>query len=247
MTTRVVQDGDVLRLGTFEEFAELWYDVSANILRIQGPTSGTSNTARDLVDFAIAGAIFNEVGLDYDFRFEGDTNANLVVLDAGTDSESHGAAVVAGAAFSLSNLTGRTLVTAVGHQLHIPAGSLTDGGATGTIAVLAPVFVGARTILATNTITYTDVAGIRVVIPVASTGATFTRTYGVWSSGAIRADSNIQVNNTALFGTTEPTAAVVFQSGTAPAGTISTGGAVYTSTTAIRKIIAAGTDSLVET
>ena len=138
-------------------------------------------------------------------------------------------------------------MTAVGNQLHIPTGSLTDSGVTGTIAVLAPVLVGARTVVATNTITYTDATAIRAVIPVAGTGSTFTRVYGVWSSGQIRADSNFQVNNTEVFATTQPTASVVFQSGTAPSGSITTGGALYTSTTAIRKIIASGTDSLVET
>lgn len=199
------------------------------------------------IDASAGLVVINEAAADIDFRIEGDNNANLLVIDGGTDSVASGAAVVAGAAFALSNLTGRTLVTAVGHQLHVPAGSLTDGGATGTITVLAPVFIGARTILATNTITYTDVAAIRAVIPIASTGATFTRTYGVWTNGQIRADSNFQVNNTAAFGTTEPTAAVVFQNGTAPAGAITTGGAIFTDGTNMRKIIAAGTVSNVET
>ena len=96
MTTRVPQDGERVRFGTESEFCEFFYDLSANIMRVQGPTSATSNTPRDLVDFAIAGAIFNEAGLDYDWRFEGDTNDNLLVLDAGTDSVASGAAVVAG-------------------------------------------------------------------------------------------------------------------------------------------------------
>lgn len=55
MTTRVIQDGEVLRLGTQEEFAEIWYDISANILRIQAPTSGTSNTPVDVINIAAGG------------------------------------------------------------------------------------------------------------------------------------------------------------------------------------------------
>jgi len=247
MTTRVFQDGEVLRLGTQEEFAELWYDVSANILRIQVPTSSTSNTPIDIFDFAVAGTIYNEAGADRDFRVEGDTNANLVVLDAGTDSQAHGSAVVAGTAFSLSNLTDRTLVTAVGAQLHVPAGTLNDTGAAATKAVGATVFVGAATLTGTNAITLTDVAAIRAVIPIASTNMTFTRTYGVWTDGQVRADSNFQVNNTNTFATTQPTASVVFQSGTAPAGAITTGGALFTDGTVMRKIIAAGTASNIET
>jgi hypothetical protein len=247
MTTRVFGDGEVVRFGTLEEFAEMWYDTSANILRIQAPTSATSNTPIDIFDIAIAGTIYNEGGVDRDFRMEGANNTSLLVIDAGADSESHGASVVSGAAFTLSNLTGRTLVTAVGAQVHIPAGTLNDTGAAATKAVGAVVFVGARTLTGTNAITLTDVAGIRVVIPVASTNMTFTRTYGVWSSGQIRADSNFQVNNTNTFATTQPTASVVFQQGTEAVGAITTGGAISTDGTVMRKVIAAGTASNIET
>ena len=212
-------------------------NVLLNDVFIIGPTS-----AAGAMQF-----IFNEDGDDADFRIEGDTNANMLVIDAATDSMSFGSAVVAGASYSVSNLTGRDFVTAVGHQLHIPSGSITDSGVTGTIGVLATEFVGAATVLATNTITYTDAASLRVLIPVASTGATFTRTYAIWTNGQVRADSNFQVNNTALFATTQPTAAVVFQSGTAPVGAITTGGALFASTTVIRKIIADGTASDVQT
>lgn len=247
MTTRGFEDANSLRLGDSDEFCEIFYDKSGNSVIIQSPTSGTSNTAIDRINMDVTETVVNEGGADRNFRVEGDTNINLIVVDAGDDSVASGVAVVSGAAFTFSNLTSRGLATAVGHQLHVPTGSLTDSGGTGTIAVMAPVFVGARTVAASNTRTYTDVAAIRVVIPVAGTGSTFTRTYGLWSSGQVRADSNFQVNNTNTFGTTEPTAAVVFQSGTAPAGAITTGGAIFTDGTVMRKIIAAGTASNVET
>ena len=57
MTTRVPQDGEVLRLGTVEKFCEIWYDVSLNILHIQAPTSSTSNTPVNSIDIAAGGKV----------------------------------------------------------------------------------------------------------------------------------------------------------------------------------------------
>lgn len=199
------------------------------------------------IDASASAMVFNDSAGDWDFRWEGDTNANVFIIDGGADAIASGAALVAGTAFMMSNLTSRTLVTSVGNQLHVPVGSLTDAGAGGTIAVMAPIFIGARTIVATNTITYTDAAGLSVAVPVAGTGSTFTRAYGIWSTGQIRADSNFQVNNVTAFATTQPTGSVVFQSRTAPSGSIATGGALFTDGTVMRKIIADGTASNVET
>ena len=234
--------------------------LAATLQRGEGGGAVAANTAVDsiLVGTPVAAAIATDsmvfsntvaLGDMVFFTRAGTVNSTEIFRMAGSAPSVSfgGVAVVSGAAFTLSSLAGRALVTAIGHQLHIPAGSLTDSGATGTRAVMAPVFVGARTILATNTITYTDVAALRLVIPIASTGATFTRVYGVWSSGQIRADSNFQVNNTATFGTTQPTASVVFQSGTAPAGTITTGGALFSDGVNMMKIIASGTANNVET
>lgn len=63
----------------------------------------TANAPAGLIDFrdtagnslfAINSSsfVFNEVGQDYDFRIEGDTNANLFTLDAGSDFVSFGSA-----------------------------------------------------------------------------------------------------------------------------------------------------------
>jgi hypothetical protein len=49
------------------------------------------------------------------------------------------------------------------------------------------------------------------------------------------------------FATTEPTQAVVLESGTAPAGAITTSNGMFSSDTVLRKIIAAGTVSNIET
>lgn len=58
---------------------------------------------------------------------------------------------------------------------------------------------------------------------------------------------NVRLGAISAFGTTEPTSAVVMKSGTAPAGAIATSGGVFSSDTVVRKIIADGTASNVET
>lgn len=65
----------------------MFYDVSANALIIQSPTSSTSNTPLDRITFLAGGAtVVNENGDDQDFRIEGDTEANLFVIDASVDA-----------------------------------------------------------------------------------------------------------------------------------------------------------------
>jgi hypothetical protein len=58
---------------------------------------------------------------------------------------------------------------------------------------------------------------------------------------------NIRVGTISSFGTTEPTNAIVFRSGTEFAGAITTAGGLMSSDTVLRKIIAAGTVTNVET
>lgn len=58
---------------------------------------------------------------------------------------------------------------------------------------------------------------------------------------------NLRLGAISTFGTTEPTSAVVMKTGTAPVGAITTSGGLFSSTTVVRKIIADGTASNVET
>lgn len=58
---------------------------------------------------------------------------------------------------------------------------------------------------------------------------------------------NLRLGAIATFATTEPTSAVVMKEGTAPAGAIATSGGIFSSATVVRKIIADGTASNVET
>lgn len=87
MTTRAMQDGHYVRVGTFDENGEIIYDVSANAVIIQAPESGTVKTLEDRITILAGGAlVINENGLDRDFRIEGDTEANLLVVDASVDA-----------------------------------------------------------------------------------------------------------------------------------------------------------------
>ena len=58
---------------------------------------------------------------------------------------------------------------------------------------------------------------------------------------------NVRLGVVSAFATTEPTSAVVMKTGTAPAGAITTSGGIFSSATVVRKMIAAGTVSNVET
>ena len=54
---------------------------------------------------------------------------------------------------------------------------------------------------------------------------------------------NFYLGAETAFGTTEPTSAMIFKEGTAPAGAIATSSALFSSATVLRKIIAASTVS----
>lgn len=58
---------------------------------------------------------------------------------------------------------------------------------------------------------------------------------------------NFRAGVKSAFVTTEPTSALVMKTGTAPAGAITTSGGIFASATVVRKIIADGTVSNVET
>ena len=58
--------------------------------------------------------------------------------------------------------------------------------------------------------------------------------------------ANLRMGASETFGTTQPTSAVVFKQGTAPAGAITTSSAIFTNGTLMRKIIADGTVSNIQ-
>ena len=92
-------------------------------------------------------------------------------------------------------------------------------------------FASALAMAATTTIT-------------AGTGATTTTGNNVNTAGDERVTAgNLRLGVVSAFGTTEPTSAAVMKAGTAPAGAIATSCGVFSSSTVVRKIIAAGTVS----
>ena len=86
-------------------------------------------------------------------------------------------------------------------------------------------------------------------IPASSVAGDWTLTGA--GSDFISAAGNVQIGNPGAFATTQPQGAVVMGGsslgGIAPAGAIATAGGVFASDTVVRKIIAAGTVSNVET
>ena len=68
-----------------------------------------------------------------------------------------------------------------------------------------------------------------------------------WAANLIEGAVKLTLGTVAAFATTQPTNALVFQGGTAPAGTIATSSAIYASTTVLNKIIADGTISTIQT
>lgn len=63
----------------------------------------------------------------------------------------------------------------------------------------------------------------------------------------VRVTGNVEHGAVSAFATTEPVSAATFKTGTAPAGAVTTSGGIFTDGTNMRKIIAAGTVSNVET
>lgn len=79
-------------------------------------------------------------------------------------------------------------------------------------------------------------------------GLTVTAGGAVVTAGDIAATAgNYRGGPINAFATTEPTQAVILEAGTAPAGAVTTSSGIFASATVLRKIIAAGTVSDVET
>ncbi len=224
------------------------YYAGTEVLRLSA--SAVTQTAGT---FAInaGGITVNESGADSDSRIEGDNNANLAVFDAGQDAISLGGANVDGAALTLNNLTSRTAVTAVGHQFHVPAQTTNFDNGSGTVAVGAAAFIGIPTYTGdTATLTFTNLAALYVEgEPVDSTNVTGTTSWAAYlaANDLGLATGNVRLGAKNTFGTTEPTQALVIESGTAPVGAITTSNGLFSSDTVLRKIIADGTASNVET
>ena len=211
-------------------------------------TTGTLQAVGGTLDLTGVGRVtVNEGSADVDFRVEGANAANVIFADAGQDAVSLGGANVDGAALILNNLQSRTAITSVGHQAHVPAQTTNFDNGSGTVAVGAAVFVGIPTYTGdTATLTFTDLASVYVAgEPVDSTNVTGTTSWAmlVAANDVGLTTGNLRFGAKNAFGTTEPTQAIVIESGTAPVGAITTSNGVFSSDTVLRKIIADGTAS----
>lgn len=84
-------------------------------------------------------------------------------------------------------------------------------------------------------------------ITVTAGGATVTAGNMVTTAGDMRVSAaNYRLGVVSAFATSEPTSAMVFKTGTAPAGAITTSGGVFSSATVMRRIVAAGTVTNIE-
>lgn len=203
-------DGEIARFGgrANRNTAVIFYDRSASAMVYGAPCGGSFGFdigATRVMTITQGGAnfnqpiVFNECSADYDYRFEGANNANLLVLDGGTDSIGIGGAVVTGALFAVTPAdVERDIVTAVGHVLHIPADTacVNAAGNCETVALGSAVRIGTPTWSSTGTgFTVTDAASFYVqAAPAAGCNVTLTRSYAVFvDGGTSRFDGTVQL------------------------------------------------------
>lgn len=104
--------------------------------------------------------------------------------------------------------------------------------------------VGSLDVNSFDLVMATNVTGLMT----ASTGVTATTGNVTATAGDLRITAgNARLGVVSTFVTTEPTSAIVFKAGTEFAGAITTSGGLMSSATVVRKIIADGTASNVET
>lgn len=120
--SNVTASGDVLIVTNLSGNSQawLWIDTSASLLTLLA--AGVSS-----VEHGATGVVFNEASADRDFRIESNDNANMFVLDAGSNVIGIGGAVVANQTVTITN----TAIAATGRILKlagtIAAAALTDG------------------------------------------------------------------------------------------------------------------------
>lgn len=113
--------------------------------------------------------------------------------------------------------------------------------------ISAAAFAVTGALTATTSIAATTSISATTTIT-AGTGLTVTTGNGTITAGDARITAgNVRLGVVSAFGTTEPVSAVVMKAGTAPAGAITTSGGIFTDGTTVKKIIADGTVSDVQT
>jgi len=212
-----------------------------------GTATLTSGALSGVTNYA-GGAVFNEAGADVDFRVEGDTNTNALVVDGGTDSVGllGSPLAVAGA---LDWVTGNTIYVPIGGVIADYITAATAGDtlqlAAGTYTITSGLTVdkklhikgmgrGITTITSAtdniDMVTFTTTAGSRISdLSMSITGArTTTAKYMITGTASFNV-SNVDFSDTTTGGTTTYSIAI----GTLSAITINVENCTYSGTGAI--------------
>jgi hypothetical protein len=112
-------------------------------------------------------------------------------------------------------------------NLKIQGRSFTDTSSSGTVAEVRINAVGAPTLIASNSTTYTDASALYVSSPIASTNVTITNAWSILASGKIKAS---QFSGSGAGLTSIPNSALTNSSITINGSAISLGGSVSTGT-----------------
>jgi hypothetical protein len=86
MTTRTFGDGEHIRVGTYNEYADFFLDTSASSVIIQSGTSATDNSPQDRITLSHTETVFNEGSVSRDVRMESDANSAMFFMDASGDA-----------------------------------------------------------------------------------------------------------------------------------------------------------------
>jgi hypothetical protein len=173
--------------GAFAGSANLTFDAST--LTVTGTSS---------LDGAVT---INQTGAAVDFRVEGENVANGIFLDASQDALSFGGANVDGAAATFNNLQKRTMVTAVGTQVHLPVQTTTFDNASSTVAIGAGLYIGTPSWGNDNaTLTMTNAATLYIQdAPGVGSNVAFTNPYALLvDAGLTRLDGGVTFGDETL-------------------------------------------------
>lgn len=154
---------------------------------------------------------------------------------------------------TITAATAQTVTTAATVTVGTPPNPTGAGPATITNAfslMIGTSLTANQLAAASASTTITTAAALYIAAaPAVNTNVAITNSYAIYcNSGAIRNDGNMWTGQAdSTFATTQPTRSHIFDgTGTAPVGAITTSSAIYSSTTVMRKIDAAGNNTAIE-
>ena len=164
-----------------------------------GLIGGTNSTALLRFDVSAGLTEFNEGNVDIDFRIQGASNANMFVVDAGTDTLAVGDAVLGGVFLWINPTSTMVVTSARGTAVSFAGATITDSSATGTKADVSWLQIGQVTYTAGTAVTYTRAASVRIVgAPVAAGSVTIGTAYALYVvAGNSRFDGDLVMSGAA--------------------------------------------------